>query len=263
MFPLLATIALLGLAVGSFLNVVIARVPEGRSVVRPASACPSCGHHVRARHNVPVLSWLWLRGRCADCAAPISVRYPLVELVTAVLFVAVTAELARRDLLPLAPALLFFNAIGVALTAIDLDVYRLPNAIVLPAYPVLAALLGAAALAQHDASILLRAAIGAAALGLGFLAIALARPGGMGLGDVKLAGVVGGVLGALSYQALVVGAFAAFLLGAVAGLALIATKRSGRRSAVPFGPFMVAGTLLALFAAVPLAHTYSHLVLSA
>src|SRR4051812_14959524 len=164
MTPLIVTIGLLGLAVGSFLNVVVHRVPAGRSIVHPASACPGCDHPIRARHNVPVLSWLWLRGRCADCRMPISVRYPLVELVTGLLFAAVAAELVSTDRLPLAPALLYFTALGVALALIDLDVHRLPNAMVLPSYPVLAALLALAAGLEHDASILLRAAVGAAAL---------------------------------------------------------------------------------------------------
>src|SRR4051794_25823451 len=147
---LIATIGLLGLAVGSFLNVVVHRVPTGHSVVRPASACPACGHAIRARHNVPVLSWLWLRGRCADCRSPISARYPLVELATGVLFAAVAAELVATDRLLLAPALLYFTALGVALALIDLDVHRLPNALVLPSYPALAALLTLAAVSQGD-----------------------------------------------------------------------------------------------------------------
>jgi leader peptidase (prepilin peptidase)/N-methyltransferase len=260
---LILAIGLLGLAVGSFLNVVIHRVPAAQSVVRPASACPSCGHTIRARHNVPVLSWILLRGRCADCSANISVRYPLVELLTAGLFVAVTIELHRRDQLALAPAFLFFTAIGIALSMIDLDVYRLPNAIVIPAYPVLATLLVAGAVALGDGQVLLRAAVGAAALTAGYFAIALAYPGGMGFGDVKLAGLVGAVLGALSYQALVVGAFAAFVIGAVVGLTVIALRRGNRRSAVPFGPFMVVGSLVALFVGDPVADTYSRLVLRA
>jgi len=156
MTALIATIGLLGLAVGSFLNVVVARVPAGASVVRPGSACPSCGHEIRARHNVPVLSWLWLRGRCADCRSPISPRYPIVELLTALLFAAVTAELGADHRLTLAPALLYFTALGVALAAIDLDVHRLPNALVLPSYPVLAGLLVLAATLGHDPTLLVR-----------------------------------------------------------------------------------------------------------
>src|ERR1700712_3277239 len=124
----LIVVALLGLAVGSFLNVVIYRVPRDESLVRPGSHSPHCGHEVRNRHNVPVLGWLLLRGRCADCSAPISVRYPLVEAGTALLLAAV----------------------AVALGAIDLDVMRLPDKIVLPSYGVAVALLAPAVVAEHS-----------------------------------------------------------------------------------------------------------------
>jgi leader peptidase (prepilin peptidase)/N-methyltransferase len=258
---LIAAAGLLGLAVGSFLNVVIHRVPAGESVVSPPSACPACGTRIRARHNVPVLSWLWLRGRCANCAEPISVRYPLVELATGVLFAAITFELVRSDRLALAPALLFFTALGIALAFIDAKTYRLPNVLVLPAYPVLAVLITGAAAISGDWSIALRAAVGAAALTAAYLAVALVKPGGLGFGDVKLAGLVGGMLAALSYQALIVGAFAAFLLGSLVGVALMLRQQAGRRTAVPFGPFMIAGTLLSSFVGGPLADAYTRLVL--
>jgi leader peptidase (prepilin peptidase) / N-methyltransferase len=257
---LVAAVALLGLAVGSFLNVVIHRVPRGESLLRPASHCPSCDHPVRARHNLPVVGWLMLHGRCADCAAPISVRYPMVELVTALLFVAVTVQVVHLHLTPALPAYLFFAAVGVALTAIDLDVLRLPNAIVYPSYLVLGALLGMAALIQGGPAPLIRAAIGAAALFTLYLALAIAYPAGMGFGDVKLAGVVGGALGFLSYSALIIGAFAAFAIGTVIALALMLSRSANRKTAIPFGPFMVGGALVALFASVPLAHLYSRLV---
>ncbi|MFY0408068.1 prepilin peptidase [Solicola sp. PLA-1-18] len=248
--------ALLGLAVGSFLNVVIHRVPAGESVVSPASACPACGHQIRARHNVPVLGWLLLRGRCADCAEPISVRYPLVELATAVLFVAVTWNAARLDLLPALPAFLVFVAAGVALTAIDLDVMRLPNAIVYPTFGLVAAGFVAASVVTGEVQPLVRAAVAAAALGLLFLALALAKPGGMGLGDVKLAVVIGAVLGYVSYPSVVVGVFAAFLLGTLAGAVLVVVRRAGRGSLLPFGPALVAGAVLALFVGGPISDAY-------
>ena len=167
------------------------------------------------------------------------------------------------DRLSLAPAVLYFTALGVALTLIDLDVHRLPNALVLPSYPVLAVLLALAAGLTHDPSILLRAGIGAAALGLTYFAIAFAWPGGMGFGDVKFAGLVGAVLAAISFRVLVVGAAAAFLLGAVVGVVLMAAQRRDRRSALPFGPFMVAGTLVSLFLGAPLADTYLRLAVRA
>lgn len=249
-----------GLAVGSFLNVVIYRVPRGESLVTPASHCPSCGQPIRNRHNVPVFGWLALRGRCADCRVRISVRYPLVELATGVLFLAVAARLHTASDLGALPAYLYFAAIGVALALIDLDCRRLPNAIVLPSYPVIAVLLTFSAWWQHDWSALLRAGIGAALLFGFYFALAAAYPSGMGFGDVKLAGLLGALLGYMSWATLVIGAFAGFLLGAVVGVAVLASRRGTRRSALPFGPFMVAGTLLAIFAATPIADGYLHLV---
>jgi leader peptidase (prepilin peptidase)/N-methyltransferase len=257
---LVASVGALGLVIGSFLNVVIHRVPRGESLVHPGSRCPACHAAVRARHNVPVLSWLALRGRCASCATRISIRYPVVELVTALLFVGVTVQLGRLGLLEALPAYLFFVAVGVALTAIDLDERRLPNAIVYPTYLVLGALLCGASFLDGSIEPLLRAAVGALALFAFYLMLVLAYPGGMGLGDVKLAGVVGGALGFLSYPALLIGGFSAFLIGGLAGVALVVLRRAGRRSSIPFGPFMVAGALLAIFASAPLASAYVHLI---
>jgi len=247
---------LLGLAVGSFLNVVIHRVPKGDSLVRPPSHCPACGRPVRPRHNVPVLSWLVLRGRCADCGAPISVRYPLVEAGTAALFAALTVRMLQLDLLSALPAYLYFGAIGVALAVIDVDCRRLPDAIVLPSYGVLAVLLTASAAWQRDWWSLGRAGIGAAALFAFFFALAFIYPAGMGFGDVKLAGIIGGVLGYLSWPAIVIGAFAGFVLGAVVGVVVIALRHGDRKTAVPFGPFMIVGALLGIFFAEPLAQLY-------
>lgn len=244
---LFVLVGVLGLVVGSFLNVVIHRVPRGESLVSPASHCPSCGTPVRPWHNVPVLGWLLLRGKCASCRAPISVRYPLVELVTAILFVAVAWRLGEMSLGSAIPAFLYFAAIGIALAAIDLDVRRLPNAIVLPSYPLLAVLIAVSAWWQGDWWSLGRAVLGGAALFAFFLAMVLVYPAGMGFGDVRLAGIVGGVMAYLSWGALLTGAFAGFLLGALTGIGLIAARRGGRRTAVPFGPFMIAGVFVALF----------------
>jgi leader peptidase (prepilin peptidase)/N-methyltransferase len=257
---LLPVIALLGLAVGSFLNVVIHRVPRGESLVVPASRCPGCQSAIRHRHNIPVLGWLILRGRCADCGTRIGARYPLVEAATAVLFVAVTVQMNQLNLLSALPAYLYLAAMGTALAVIDLDCRRLPNAIVLPSYPVVAILLTVSAAWQHDWWPLARAGIGAAALLAFFFALAFAHPAGMGLGDVKLAGILGGVLGYLSWSALVIGAFSGFLLGAVVGVAVIVSRHGGRKTAIPFGPFMIAGVLVALFAAAPIAQFYVDLM---
>jgi leader peptidase (prepilin peptidase)/N-methyltransferase len=250
-----AGVAILGLLVGSFLNVVIWRVPRGESIVRPPSHCPACDRPIAPRDNVPVLSWLLLHGRCRACAEPISARYPLVELVTAGLFAAVALRFgAHLELL----AFLYLAAIGVALALIDLDVHRLPNALTLPSYPVGAVLLTGAALVRHQPHLLLRAAIGMAALYLFYFLLVLIKPGGMGWGDVKLSGVLGMYLGYLGWGTLAVGAFLAFLIGGLVGVALMLAGRAGRKSKIPFGPYMVVGALVAVFVGNQLAHWYTH-----
>jgi leader peptidase (prepilin peptidase)/N-methyltransferase len=249
-------IGLLGLAIGSFLNVVVYRVPAGQSIVHPPSHCMNCGHPVRVRHNLPVLGWLILRGKCADCATPISVRYPIVEAVTAALFVLIALRLASLHIEAALPAYLYFAAAGIALALIDIDHRRLPDVIVLPSYLVVAVLLAAASFVSGDWWALARAAICAASLFAFYFAVAFAYPAGMGFGDVKLAGVLGALLGYLSWSALVVGAFASFLLGALSGVVVIASGRGGRKTAIPFGPFMILGALLAIFIAAPIAHAY-------
>jgi leader peptidase (prepilin peptidase) / N-methyltransferase len=258
---LLIATGLLGLAVGSFLNVVVHRVPRAMSLSRPGSQCPACGHSIRHRHNVPVLGWLVLRGRCADCRAKISVRYPVVELATALLFMAVTARLAQLGLLSALPAFLWFAAVGIALALIDLEARRLPDSITLPAYPVLGALLIVAALVDGHVDALLRAGLGALASFALYYLLAAARPGGMGWGDVKTAGIIGGMLGFISWPVLLVGTAAAFAFGATVGIASILARRANRASAVPFGPFMVAGALAAVFVGAPVADIYRHLLL--
>ena len=256
MADLLVVAGLLGLAVGSFLNVVVHRVPRGESVVRPPSACPGCGARIRNRHNVPVAGWVMLRGRCADCDAPISARYPLVELGTGLLFAAVAWRIAGLDMWAALPAYLYFTAAGVALLLIDLDTRRLPNAIVLPSYPVLAVLLTTSAAVSDDWGALARAGIGAAALFTFYFLVVLAYPAGLGWGDVKLSGLLGAVLGYLSWSTLIVGAFAGFVLGAATGVAVMAARGGDRKTALPFGPFMITGALLAVFVGQPVADLY-------
>ncbi|CRK54993.1 Leader peptidase (Prepilin peptidase) / N-methyltransferase [Alloactinosynnema sp. L-07] len=253
---ILVFVTLLGLAVGSFLNVVIHRVPAGESVVSPPSRCPNCGKPIRARHNLPVLGWLILKGRCADCAAPISARYPLVEMGTGLVFLAIAVTLAPA----LWPAFLCFAAIGIALALIDLDTRTLPSKIILPSYPVLAALLTVASAVQGDWWALARAGIGGAALFAFYFLLVLLYPAGMGFGDVRLSGILGGVLAYLSWSTLVVGAFGGFLLGAVAGVAVVVARRGDRKTALPFGPFMILGALVAVFVADPIAGWYLDLV---
>jgi len=249
-----------GLAVGSFLNVVIYRVPAGESVVSPPSRCRSCGVRIRNRHNIPVFGWLLLRGTCYDCKAPISARYPLVEAATGGLFAAVTWRLLAIDLPWALAAYLYLAAAGIALAMIDIDVKRLPDKIVLPSYAVVAVLLTVAAIGDHDWWPLARAAIGAGSLFAFYFALVLAYPAGMGFGDVKLAGVLGALMGYLSWSALIVATFGAFLLGAVVGVTLILASRGGRKTAIPFGPFMIGAALITVFSGGWLAHGYLRLM---
>jgi leader peptidase (prepilin peptidase)/N-methyltransferase len=255
---LLSVVGLLGLAVGSFLNVVIYRVPRDESLIRPGSHCPECGAEIRNRHNIPVVGWLLLRGRCADCKTPISARYPLVEAGTAALFVAVAAKFGLSWELP---AYLYLAAVAIALALIDLDVKRLPDAIVQPSWMVGLALLVPAMIAQNRWDAGARAVLGAIALwSLYFLLLVLSRFR-MGWGDVKLALLLGLYLGWLGWRSLAVGSFAAFLLGGLVGGVLLVARRATGKTAVPYGPFMLAGAFVAVFATAPIADWYTSLLL--
>ncbi len=260
-----------GLLIGSFLNVVAYRVPLRRSIVSPPSACPTCGTAIQARDNIPVISWLLLRGKCRSCASPISRRYPLVELGTGLFFAAVAVWFGFSNtgigstagliawILALV-AFLYLAAISVVLALIDLDTHTLPNRIVLPSYVVGIALLATSSILTGDTGALLRAGIGMAALGLGYFAMALAYPGGMGFGDVKLAGVLGLYLAWIGWGPLAVGAFAAFLLGGLFSVGLIVARKAGRKSGIPFGPWMLAGAWVGIFFGEAIAAGYLALV---
>ncbi|TIC78917.1 A24 family peptidase [Nocardioides sp. GY 10127] len=267
--PLAALLAgLLGLAMGSFGTVVAHRVPAGRSVVRPRSACPACGHEVRERDNVPVLSWVLLHGRCRDCAAPIPWRYPALEAGTAVLFVLLVVALLPALPTPWdAGRLLAWLAVvagGVPLVAVDLAEHRLPFAVTgWTAVFVTAGLVGGA-LAEGDRALLADPLAGAAAwfIVVGGLHV-LTRGRGMGLGDVALAPVLGAAAGSLGVGAALVGLAGAFVAGALVGTALIVAGRARRRPAprmLPFGPFLVGAALLAVPCGQPLADAYLRLV---
>jgi len=248
----------LGLLIGSFLNVVVWRVPRGESVVSPPSHCPKCDAPISPRDNVPVLSWLLLRGRCRHCQNPISARYPLVEALTGALWAGLAAWFGPVAQLP---AYLVFAAVGVALALIDLDVRRLPDVLTLPSYPVGIALLGIASAVHHDAWSFERALIGMAALFAFYFTVAFISPKGMGFGDVKLSGVIGLHLAWLGWRELVVGAFAAFVVGAVVGIGLIVLGGGGRKTKVPFGPFMLVGALLGIFFGDPIGSAYNSFTL--
>ncbi len=262
----LVAAGLLGLVVGSFLNVVIYRVPAGIRLTRE-SRCAHCDRPIPWQQNVPVISWIALRGRCAHCRSPISPRYPLVEAFTAIAFVGVTWWLVAVRPEPttaataiVALAFLYFASISIALTLIDFDTHRLPDAIVLPSYAVGLGLFVAASLVGSDWWGVGGAAIGMAALYTFYFLLRFARPDGMGGGDVKLAGVVGIYLGWLGWAALVVGSLAAFLLGGVFGILLLVFRRAGRRTAIPFGPWMILGAWCGAIAGEPLAQWYLDLL---
>ena len=218
---------LLGLLIGSFLNVVVWRLPRGESLSHPASHCPVCDHPIRPYDNVPVVSWLVLRGRCRDCGTRLSARYPLVELATGLLFGLTAWWVGWSVLLPFA---LWFMAACIALFLIDLEVKRLPNSLTLSTYLVVLGGFTLTAAMEDTWSAWLRAAIGGLALALVYALLAAFFP-------VVFVGYCFG---------LVVGGFGAFVLGAVWGVGAIVVGMAGRKSALPFGPFMIASALLAV-----------------
>ncbi|MBV8160789.1 MAG: prepilin peptidase, partial [Acidimicrobiia bacterium] len=233
----------LGLAVGSFLNVVIYRVPRKESVVRPRSHCPGCGAQLAERDNVPVISWLLLRGRCRSCGAPISARYPLVELLTSGLFVAAALRFGLDWVLP---AYLVFFASLVAITFIDLEHYIIPNRVLYPTLYIVVPLLVVSAAGSGEWDSLRRALIGGAAAWLFFLLLHLVQPRGMGFGDVRLSFLLGLMLGWLGLRQVFLGVFLGFALGSLVGIVLMLLRRRGRKDHIPFGPFLAAGAVLAV-----------------
>jgi leader peptidase (prepilin peptidase) / N-methyltransferase len=269
LIPLFVTITgVLGLAIGSFLNVVVWRVPRQLSLVAPASACPDCGHEIRARDNVPVVSWLVLGRKCRDCSTPISARYPLIEIGTAAFFVVVSllvllrgvsGESAPEGAWALA-AFLYLAAVSVALTAIDLDLKKLPDRIVLPSIVVGFVLLAVATISTADWWMLARGLIGGAALFAFYFAIVMAYPKGMGFGDVKLAALLGLYLGWLGWGNLIVGAFAAFLLGGLFSLGLLIFRKANRKTPIPFGPWMLLGAWIGILFGTNISAGYLALV---
>lgn len=249
-----------GLMMGSFANVVIARVPEGRSIVRPGSACPACGTPIRPRDNIPVVSWVLLRGRCRSCAEPIAARYPLVEVTVGVVMVAFTIWAGETDRWGLLPLLLVWAFVGVCLTVIDIDHHRLPDALTLPMLVVAPAGLLLAWLLGTDVD-WVGALIGAVVWG-GFLFLLWLLSGGrgMGLGDVKMAPSIGLTLGALGAGAAVAGLAIGFIVGGVAGVILLIAGRAGRRSHIAFGPFLLVGAFAGVIVGPALSSAYTGLI---
>ena len=257
MSVLLVALLAFGLMIGSFLNVVIHRVPLGQSLLRPGSACPACSHPVRAYDNIPVVSWLILRGRCRDCDAAISGRYPAVEVSTGLLFVAAGL---RFGWTPYLASALVVLAAGTALFLIDLEHRRLPFVISGVAAAGTAVALSADAAFNGTSPVLTALLSTAAWLGV-YGGIWLATSGrGMGLGDVVLAPVLGLALGWLGWGATLVGLLSGFAVGALVGVALIWTGVAGRRTRVPHGPFLLTGAALGLFVGQPVWSAYLGIV---
>jgi leader peptidase (prepilin peptidase)/N-methyltransferase len=233
---MLFAFAVAGLLVGSFLNVVIARVPERRSLVRPRSACPGCGAEITWYDNIPILSFLALRGRCRACAVPISWRYPIIEAVTCFLFVA--AGLAFGSTLDAVVAAALLASL-VAITAIDLERQLIPDVITLPG--IVAGFLASLATGRIN---WLDSLLGILVGGGLFLVIILASGGGMGGGDMKLGAMLGAFLG---WKVVLFSVLLAVVAGGVLAILLIASGLRGRKDPIPFGPFLAAGGAAGLF----------------
>ena len=242
----LATV--LGAAIGSFLNVVAYRLPRSESLVHPPSRCPGCDSQIKAYDNIPVLGWLLLRGRCRQCGMHISPRYPVVEALTAIMAVAVV--LVRHGAHDLALGLTLVVVL-VPVALIDLDHRIIPNRITGPAALVAVAI----GLITRPAGVPEQLIAGAAAGGF-LLVFALAYPRGMGMGDVKLAGVLGLFLGRSVGVAILV----ALLAGSLVGVAVMARLgvEKGRKTKVPFGPFLALGGMVALLVGPQIVHWYLH-----
>ena len=256
---------ILGLIFGSFGTVAAWRIPRRENIVAGRSHCPRCGAMITALENVPVLSWVFLRGRCRHCGNPISIRYPLIELTTGVLF-ALSAAKFGWSIETFVFAAFFW--VLVVLTVIDLDHKLLPNRVVYPAFVAGWGGLVAAAIAADDTDRLLDAAIGAAIFGGTFFVIFVVadwyygRKGlnAFGFGDVKLAFVLGTFLGYLRIALVPLGMMLAFFLGAVISIAIMAVTRASTKLEVPFGPYLALGTVLTVFIGDPIVDWYAGLL---
>ena len=241
---LIVTMGILGLVVGSFLNVVIYRVPRNESIVSPRSACPQCGTAILERDNIPVLSWLLLKGRCRSCGSRISYRYPMVELACGLLFAGAAARFGYSWTLP---AMLIFLASLLALGCIDAERLVLPKKVVYPSLGLVTALLLAATIATHDWHRLIIAGL----CGLGwfvvFFVLNFVSPRALGFGDVRLAPMLGLGLGWFGVGNVLLGFFTANLIGAILGLTLIAMKKMDRKQPIAYGVYLAIGAAIAVF----------------
>lgn len=258
----LVTSATAGCLIGSFLNVVIWRVPEHISIFNPKrSFCPKCNAQIKAYDNIPIISYMILRGKCRSCSEKISVRYPLVEALTGTMFLAVTYGAAKNAYpTPIIWNLYFFAAISVVIAFIDIDKHLILNVIVYPSFIISLILIAIATFQTvsngENWTRLFNSLLCAVILGVAYFVLAIAWPGGMGFGDVKLAFVLGLTTGWLGWGQFAVGAFSAFLIGGLVSVILMLSKKVSIKGGIPFGPSMLAGAWTGIFAGEPIAHAY-------
>ena len=245
---------ILGLIFGSFGTVAAHRIPRRETIVTGRSRCPNCGRQIKAHENIPVVSYLVLRGKCPGCGTRISLRYPLTELATAVLF---AMAVVKFEVTVTAAVYAGFFWALVVLTVIDLEHKLLPNRIVYPLFVAGWAGLVAATLIDGDTERLRSAALGAVVFGGFFFVVAFIYPPGMGMGDVKLAFVLGTFVGyAGGVGAVLAGMFLSFLLGGLIGIVAMRLSGAGRKTQIPFGPFLALGSVIAVFLGERIAEGY-------
>jgi leader peptidase (prepilin peptidase)/N-methyltransferase len=250
------TFAVFGLVFGSFLSVLIHRIPRKQSIVAPRSACPRCGATIGARDNIPVVSYILLRGRCRSCGGRIPLGYLLLELATAGLF---AGAALRFDSTYTAVVMALLFMVLLAVSVIDVKHRIVPNRIVYPALIGFALLIAIGSIVEGQLDVA-AAGIGLLAYGGALLLVAILSPGGMGMGDVKLAALIGMVLGALGLRYVAVAAGLSILAGGLGAVALLVFTRATRKQAIPFGPYLAAGAIVAAFVAPSIASWYTGLI---
>ena len=249
-----AVAGVFGLLIGSFIGVVVDRVPRQESIVSPPSHCVACSAPIRAYDNIPVVSYVVLRGRCRACGARIPPRDALLELGTGVLFVLLAWRLGSAWELP---AYCVLAASAVAISAIDIEHMRIPSAIVYMTAALGAPLLVLASAGTHRWSALASAAIGGAVAFAVFFALFYAVPKGIGFGDVRFAGLCGAFLGWMGYREVIAGFLLSFIVAGVPAAVLLAMRKVQRRTKIPFGPFLAAGTVITVLFGAPIIHAWA------